>query len=250
MRSFVDSTRTALVSGVSLLALFAADTGFAQTTTAPAAPATASAAAADYSNLDEIIVTAQRQSQSLQDVPIAISAFTAQSLSAQQINNSSDLQLTLPNITFTKGNFTSGNFTIRGVGDLCVGVTCDSATAIHINDLPLFGTRIFETDFFDLERVEVLRGPQGTLFGRNATAGVVNFVTAKPDLKAFHASAQGEYGNYNSYRVKGMINLPLTDTLGVRFAGTYLKRDGYTQNLFNNTQIDGRDQYSVRALAT
>ena len=239
------ATSYAVLSSVSLLALFAASPAAAAASTP--APATAPAAETGaYNALDEIVVTAQRTSQSLQDVPIAITAFTAQSLAAQQINNSSDLQLTLPNVVFTKGNFTGGNFTIRGVGDLCVGVSCDSATAIHVNDLPLFGTRIFETDYFDLERVEVLRGPQGTLFGRNATAGVVNFITAKPDLKAFHANAEGEYGKFNDIRVKGMINVPLSDTLGVRFAGTYLKRDGYTQNLYNNTNIDGRDEYAVR----
>ena len=235
------TTSRTVLSGVSFLALLSAAPALAQTAVAPAEPA------GGYNALDEIVVTAQRTSQSLQDVPIAITAFTAQSLAAQQINNSSDLQLTLPNITFTKGNFTTGNFTIRGVGDLCVGVTCDSATAIHVNDLPLFNTRIFETDYFDLERVEVLRGPQGTLFGRNATAGVVNFITAKPDLKAIHVAAEGEYGNYNDYRLKGMVNIPLTDTIGVRFAGTYLKRDGYTQNLYNNTRIDGRDEYAARA---
>nr|WP_295664134.1 TonB-dependent receptor [Polymorphobacter sp.] len=250
MRSIAVASRTVLVSGVSLLALFSAGASLAQSAAnAPANPgqtATPPSGSGGYNALDEIVVTAQRTSQSLQDVPIAVTAFTAQSLAAQQINNSSDLQLTLPNITFTKGNFTSGIFTIRGVGDLCVGVTCDSATAIHVNDLPLFNTRIFETDYFDLERVEVLRGPQGTLYGRNATAGVVNFITVKPDLTGFHAAAEGEYGNYNDIRVKGMVNVPLTDTLGVRFAGTYLKRDGYTQNLYNNTRIDGRDEYALR----
>ncbi len=243
------ASRTAL-SGVSLLALLAVAPAFAQSAAnAPANPGQLATAAGTggYNALDEIVVTAQRQSQSLQDVPIAVTAFTAQSLAAQQINNSSDLQLTLPNITFTKSNFTTGVFTIRGVGDLCVGVTCDSATAIHVNDLPLFNTRIFETDYFDLERVEVLRGPQGTLFGRNATAGVVNFITAKPDLKGLHAAVEGEYGNYNDYRIKGMLNVPLTDTLAIRLAGTYLKRDGYTENLYNNTRIDGRDEYAARA---
>jgi iron complex outermembrane recepter protein len=179
----------------------------------------------------EIVVTAQRQSERLQDVPIAVSAFSAESLEAQQIENPSDLQLTLPNITFTKTNFTSSSFTIRGIGDLCVGVSCDSATAIHLNGSPLVGTRLFETEFFDLERIEVLRGPQGTLFGRNATSGVVNVITAKPNLNGFAASAEGEYGNYNSMKAKGMINIPLGDTLGVRVAGFYLKRDGYTENL-------------------
>ena len=76
-----------------------------------------------------------------EDVPIAVSAFSSEALEKQQIKNASDLQLTLPNVTFTKGNFTGSSFTIRGIGDLCVGVTCDSATAIHMNDAPLFGTR-------------------------------------------------------------------------------------------------------------
>ncbi len=142
----------------------------------------------------EIVVTAQRQSERLQDVPIAVSAFSAEALEKQQIVNPSALQQTLPNVTFTKTNFTSSSFTIRGIGDLCVGTTCDSATAIHVNDMPLLSTRLFESEFFDLERIEVLRGPQGTLFGRNATSGVVNFITAKPDLSAFHAAGEAEYG--------------------------------------------------------
>ncbi len=193
-----------------------------------------------------IIVTAQRQAQSLQEVPIAVSAFDAAALEAQQIENASDLQLTLPNVSFTKSNFTSSSFTIRGIGDLCVGVTCDSATAIHVNGSPLFGTRLFETEYFDLERVEVLRGPQGTLFGRNATSGVVNVVTAKPDLSGFGAAAEFEYGNYNSIKAKGMVNLPIGEAIGVRVAGFYLNRDGYTDNLYDGSQIDDRDMYAIR----
>ena len=152
-----------------------------------------------------IIVTAQRQNQSLQEVPIAVSAFDAAALEAQQIENASDLQLTLPNVSFTKSNFTASSFTIRGIGDLCVGVSCDSATAVHLNSAPLFATRLFETEYFDLERVEVLRGPQGTLFGRNATSGVVNVVTAKPELGSFGGAGEFEYGNYNSIKVKGSV---------------------------------------------
>ena len=193
-----------------------------------------------------IVVTAQRQAQSLQEVPIAVSAFDAEALEAQQIENASDLQLTLPNVSFTKSNFTSSSFTIRGIGDLCVGVTCDSATAIHINGSPLFGTRLFETEYFDLERVEVLRGPQGTLFGRNATSGVVNVVTAKPELGTFRGAAEFEYGNYDSIKARGMINVPVGDAIAARVAGFYLKRDGYTTNLFDNSDIDGRDMYAVR----
>ncbi|WP_447756266.1 TonB-dependent receptor [Sphingopyxis fribergensis] len=223
--------------GTSILAMTVATPAFAQD-------------AADEVERDafggEIVVTAQRQSERLQDVPIAVSAFSAEALEAQQIENASDLQLTLPNVTFSKGNFTGSSFTIRGIGDLCVGFSCDSATAIHINGSPLFGTRLFETEYFDLERIEVLRGPQGTLFGRNATSGVVNFVTAKPKLGQFEAALDAEYGNFDAYKVKGMVNVPLGDTLGFRAAGFYLKRDGYTTNLFDGSDIDGRKMYAVR----
>jgi iron complex outermembrane receptor protein len=194
----------------------------------------------------EIVVTAQRQSERLQDVPIAVSAFSTEALEAQQIKTPSDLQLTLPNVTFTKTNFTGASFTIRGIGDLCVGTTCDSATAIHLNGDPLFSTRLFETEFFDLERVEVLRGPQGTLFGRNATSGVVNVITAKPKLGAFEAAAEAEYGNFDSMKGKAMVNIPIGDTMALRVAGIYLNRDGYTKNAFLDTRIDDRDLYSVR----
>ncbi len=210
-------------------------------------PAYAQNAAAD--NKDdgtEIIVTAQRSNQRLQDVPIAVSAFNSEALEKQQIKNTSDLQLSLPNVTFTKTNFTSASFTIRGIGDLCVGVTCDSATAIHLNDAPLFGTRLFEGEFYDLAQIEVLRGPQGTLFGRNATSGVVNFRTARPDLSGMGASAEAEYGNYNGIKFKGMVNAPLSDAIGVRLSGFYLNRDGYTKNLYDNSRIDDRDMYGLR----
>lgn len=226
--------------GVSAIALLATTPAYAQQQPRPADDA----AAEDTG--DTIIVTAQRQAQSLQEVPIAVSAFSAEALEKQQIENASDLQLTLPNVTFTKGNFTGSSFTIRGIGDLCVGGSCDAATAIHVNGTPLLGTRLFETEYFDLERIEVLRGPQGTLFGRNATSGVVNFVTAKPDLSGFKGALDAEYGNFDAVKVKGMLNIPLSETLGVRVAGYYQSRAGYTKNLFDNSRIDGRDQYAVR----
>ena len=194
----------------------------------------------------EIVVTAQRQAQSLQEVPIAVSAFSAEMLEKQQIENASDLQLTLPNVNFSKGNFTGSSFTIRGIGDLCVGISCDAATAIHLNGTPLLATRLFETEYFDLERVEVLRGPQGTLFGRNATSGVVNFISAKPRMDGFAASGEFEYGNFNAIKAKGMVNVPLGETLAIRAAGYYLKRDGYTKNLFNGADLDNRDMYALR----
>ncbi|MGN6270310.1 MAG: TonB-dependent receptor [Sphingomonas sp.] len=236
----------------SAIALLSATPALAQTDTAapaqsePATPAPEDAAQAQVGGIGDIVVTAQRQSQRLQDVPIAVSAFTAQSLQQQQIVNPAALEQSLPNVSFTKTNFTSSSFTIRGIGDLCTGTSCDQATAIHVNDMPLVSTRLFESEFYDLERIEVLRGPQGTLFGRNATAGVVNFITAKPDLSGIHADGEFEYGNYDSKKAKAMFNLPVGNTIGVRVAGLWLNRDGFTKNIYNDTDIDGRKLYSVR----
>ena len=263
-----------LLGGISTLAMLAATPAFAQTVPAPgdqtapsasvgsganpaqggdaasgttqSAPPEAQPAAPVSNDPTDIVVTAQRRSESLQTVPISVSAFTGQALERQQINNASDLQLSLPNVTFTKTNFTSSSFTIRGIGDLCVGFSCDTATGIHVNDMPLVSTRLFETEYFDLERVEVLRGPQGTLFGRNATSGVVNFITARPNLSRTSESASVELGNYASQKVNATFNLPITSWLGVRAAGYYLKRDGFTKNLFDGKRIDGRNLYALR----
>jgi len=203
--------------------------------------------AGDSEAVHQVVVTAQRQSQFLQDVPMAVTALTASDLAARQINNALDLQFSVPNVNFTKAQFDGATFTIRGVGDLCTGISCDPATAIHVNDMPVLQPRIFETEFFDLQRVEVLRGPQGTLYGRNATAGVVNFVTARPSFDKRYGSIQAEAGDYDTRRVTGMLNLPINEAIGLRLAGTYLKRDGYTKNLFDNSRIDGRDLAALRA---
>src|SRR3546814_19280896 len=94
--------------------------------------------------------------------------------------------------------------------------------------------------------MEVLRVPQGTLFGRKATSGVVNVVTAKPKLSRFEAEAQFEYGNFNSIEARGMVNVPIGDMIGVRLAGIYVNRDGYTTNHYDGVEIDARDLYPLR----
>lgn len=210
------------------------------------APALAQESAdGSLAQLEEIIVTAQRQAQSLQDVPIAVSAFGAEELDKSGTQGLSDLQFALPNVTFTKGNFTGSSFQIRGVGSNAVGTTADDSTGIHVNDVPIGGARIFETEFYDVERVEVLRGPQGTQFGRSSTGGTVNMLTRRPDFE-MGGNAELELSNYKGVKIKGVLNVPLSDTFAARIAGIYLNRDGFTKNLFNNENIDGRDQYSVR----
>ena len=190
--------------------------------------------------IEELVVTAQKKEEALQDVPIAVSAFDQNALEKSKIDGGPNLVLAVPNVNFGKANFTGYNFQIRGIGNKLVAAAADGGTGIHLNNAPLIQNNLFETEFYDMERVEVLRGPQGTLYGRNATGGVVNLITAKPD-DYFQANIRGEYGNYDSIKVRGMINVPVNDMLAVRAAATYLKRDGFGKNLITGNDVDGRD---------
>lgn len=198
---------------------------------------------------DDIIVTAQKREESIQDVPIAVSAFSKKALDEYKIEGGSELLRAIPNLNFSKTNFASYNFSIRGIGTKALSVTSDPAVAISFNNAPMLRNRLFEQEYFDVERVEVLRGPQGTLYGRNATGGVVNMITAKPDFSDFNGSIKGEVGNYDSRRMSGMINIPLGDTFAVRAAGALTKRSGYDFNTVTQKDVNGRDLWSTRVTA-
>ncbi len=198
-----------------------------------------------FAVIEEIQITAERREANLQSVPIAVTAFDASALEAKQIDTFSDLQFNTPNVTFSKTNFTGANFQIRGIGANLTAQSGDAGTGIHINDAPINSARIFETEYFDVERIEVARGPQGTLFGRNSTGGAVNMITKKP-TDEHEGELEVQYGNYSHRRVKGFLNIPVTDKFGIRLAGLQLSRDGYTENVFTGNDIDGRDQLSIR----
>ncbi|MFT4518487.1 MAG: iron complex outermembrane receptor protein [Halioglobus sp.] len=201
---------------------------------------------AQSSGLEEVIVTAEKRSTTLQDTPIAVTAFTGEELDRALISKPMDMQFNVPNMLMSKGNFTTASISIRGIGNQAVGAQSDSGTGVHFNGVYLNGGRIFETEFYDAERVEVLRGPQGTLYGRNTTAGVVNLITNKP-TDEFGGDVQLELGDYNHVKVKGAVNLPITDNLSQRFAMFYHTRDGFVDNEFDGSDIDDRDMYSIRS---
>ena len=196
--------------------------------------------------LEEVIVTAQKRSESAQDVPIAITAFDAESMEAKQIVGFSDMRFTAPSVSFTKGNFTGSNFAIRGVGSNLVATSADAGVGIHVNEIPILSPRLFETEYYDVEQLAILRGPQGTLYGRNSTGGAVNMETAKASVDEMFGNVEGQYGDYDHTKLVGHINVPVSETFAMRFAGIYLKRDGYTENVYTGNDIDGRDQYSLR----
>lgn len=204
-------------------------------------------AAPAFAQIEEIVVTAQKKSEDAQTVPIAMSAFTNQDLKDHQIQQFKDLVFSTPNVSYTKGNFTGSDFQIRGIGITAVGYDAESGVAVHEDDVFLSNPPLAEANFYDLDRIEVLRGPQSTLYGRGATGGTVNIITAKPDVDAFHANIEGTYGNYNYQEIKGMVNIPIVEgQLAARIAGDWMQRDGFVKNVANGDKLDGRNQYSVR----
>ena len=199
--------------------------------------------------LDSINVTAQKRVERVQDVPIAISVFSAQALDDFKIDSGSELLRATPNVNFSKSNFAGYNFSIRGIGTKALSVASDPAVAISFNSMPLVRNRLFEQEYFDVDRVEVLRGPQGTLYGRNAIGGVVNMLPNLPSTDSFEAYVKAENGNYNSRRGQAMLNVPLSDTFAVRAAGAFTQRDGFDYNTQTDRAVNGRDLWSVRASA-
>ena len=226
-----------LAATVSILALTIAAPALAQT-----APDTAATA------VDDIIVTAQKREESIQDVPIAVSAFSAENLDALKIEGGSELMRAIPNVSFSKSNFSMYNFSIRGIGTKAISASSDPAVAVSFNNTPLTRNRLFEQEYLDVNRVEVLRGPQGTLYGRNATGGVVNMIPNLPGPD-FDAMMKAETGNYGTMRGQMMVNIPLTETFWVRGAASVTKRDGFDYNTFTERHVNNRDLFTTRLSA-
>ncbi|HSZ74003.1 MAG TPA: TonB-dependent receptor [Rhizomicrobium sp.] len=209
--------------------------------------AAAPAPSVSSASLETVTVTSSKIGGDVQNIPIAITALSQEQLTATQTTGGPDLIKQVPNMTFTKTNFTGYSIQIRGIGTQAISVTTDPAVAVAFNDVPFIRNHFFEQEFYDVSQVEVLRGPQGTLYGRNATAGVVNLTSAKP-TDQFEAMASAEIGNYGARRLEGMVNVPIVDDrFDIRVAGEWTKRQGYSFNELTDKRIDGRDLWSGRA---
>ncbi|HMO74412.1 MAG TPA: TonB-dependent receptor [Sphingopyxis sp.] len=206
---------------------------------------------------DEIIVTAMLREQSLQDVPIAVTAFQGKDLERMGAVNYTDIAASVPN--FSSDSLTNAGFTIpslRGIG--LTGATDSAisnnpATGIYIDGVYLnaAGANLFSV--LDIERVEILRGPQGTLYGRNTIGGVINVISQRPS-EELSAKLTGSYGSFDRAQVSGSISGPIArDLFAVRIGGTYLRRDGYVKNLFAaplpNTEDSARDTDGLESFA-
>lgn len=202
--------------------------------------------------LEEVTVTARKVEESLQDAPLAVSAFTAQELENRGAIDVTDVAAAAPNVHFQTGGATSGmtaapTVFIRGIGQSDFNINNDPAVGMYVDGI-YFGRMIGSlTDLMDLERAEVLRGPQGTLFGRNSIGGAINLISKKPDPTASSAELLVALGENDLRYLKGSANIPLSDTVAARVSGFYREREGHVDALqYDDLKLGGEDVWGIR----
>ncbi len=167
--------------------------------------------------LEEVLVSVQRRTQSLQEVPISVTAISGDRIREGGIMNIADVALETPNFTFTQFNVGEPQYYIRGIGNTNDSAGSDPAVATFIDDVYIGRTGGTSTDLFDLDRVEVIRGPHGTLFGKNVVGGAISIYTNKPSPE-FESRLGLTVGNYDQYMLRGLINGRMTDNLSGKFS--------------------------------
>jgi iron complex outermembrane receptor protein len=241
---------TALATGLVASSAIAQDAP----ATAPAAtaPATAAAASADTAatggGIQDIVVTARRTEESLQTTPIAVTALSSAALVTAKVETVVDLQRTAPGLVIGRGSAGGDGIVfvaIRGQGNLQPILANDPAVATYIDGIYIPRPSTGMTDIQDIQRVEVLRGPQGTLFGRNTTGGAINILSNDP-TDIFSGVVKGEYGNYDNIGIQGTVNLPIAENLAARVSGAFRDRDGYGVNPINGRRFSDTNNKFLR----
>lgn len=226
--------RTALCAGVALGALIGL----------PAQAQDQAEAAA----IEEVVVTAQRRSERLQDVPVTVTAFGADQIDESHIVGVQDIITRTPGLSFDAFPASEPRLFIRGIGSSDRGSGGDPSAAVFLDEVYLGRPSAIAFDVFDIERIEVLKGPQGTLYGRNVVGGAINVITKAPDLSGFEGALEGTLGNYDRRELAGMANLPFADgKAALRLSGSVRKHDGYTRSAVTGGDLEAGDTRSARA---
>ena len=200
-----------------------------------------------YGAIEEILVTAERRTESLQDVPASITALDGEHLRRSSIQDATDLPLIVPGLIISQ--IGASQITLRGISTQAQDIGGDPGVASYRDDIYLARPGMGFQEFYDIERVEVLRGPQGTLFGRNTTGGVIHAVSRSPGEEV-EGYLTGQYGRFDKIRFEGAVNVPVVeDRLAVRIAGVYANRDGYLTNLYDGSDVQDLDVYGIRVRA-
>jgi len=200
--------------------------------------------------LEDIVVTAQKREQNLQDVPVAVTAITADTLVNRNVTTVSDLPRLAPSLTVTTGALpTNNSINLRGVGTSAFSTAIEPSVAVIVDDVALLQQAQAFSGLSDIARIEVLRGPQGTLFGKNASAGALNIVSQGPTAKLTGA-VTGVATTDDEYRVDAVLSGPVADGVGFRINGFYGDRDGFIRNVFDGRRLNNDRSYGVRGRLT
>jgi len=246
-RQFDRAVRTTLFGSVAALALAVPGAAFAQAAVQEEAqPATDAPAAADDAAGNEIVVTATKREQTLQDVPVAVTVTTAETIERAQIRDIRDLSTVVPSLRVNQLQSSANtNFYIRGFGNGANNAGIEPSVGLFVDGVYRSRSASMIADLPDVSRIEVLRGPQSTLFGKNASAGVISLVTKEPQFK-LGANAEASYGNFNAFVLKGVVTGPLGEHVAASLAGGYNRRDGYVTDTGTGTKTNERNRWFVR----
>ena len=195
--------------------------------------------------VEEVVVTATKKEESIQDLAVSVEAFTADDIDNNMVEDFSDLAEIVPGLIIDKAIGSGASYSMRGVGSYGVGAAVVGSLVVNMNGHEYGSSTISEIGFHDIERKEVFKGTQGTLSGWNAVQGLVNIVTARPTSEwggSFDVSA----GNFNSTRSNLMLNMPFSDRVSASHAYTMFERDGTIENIHTGNDIDGRNAFGVR----
>ena len=242
-----------LATQVGCLSLTAVGMAWAQNAPVQQAPSTDPSATAakpapaapEVKKLGEVTVTAEKRSENLEKVPVAVTAIDGTALKSAGVVSAIELSNIVPNFN-AMPNANGSTVAIRGIVSTNQTVTGDPEVSYSVDGVPLVRLRDAFQGMYDISRVEVLRGPQGTLYGANANAGGINVITNKPDLTKVSGDGSIGFGNYGATQFTGVLNLPLSDTVAVRFAGNEDRHDGYVNLTTNNSRFDDLDSTGGR----
>jgi iron complex outermembrane receptor protein len=198
--------------------------------------------------IEEVIVSAEKRNESLQDVSLSVTALTESELETKNITDFVGLSAIAPGVTVAKNEGYKTIISIRGVGDETnQNAIAAPSVALHMDGIFIASKFSLRTDFIDLERIEVLRGPQGTLFGQNSTGGTINVVSQKPSFDEIKGKADLALGNYGLLKYRGAVNIPLTDKIATRMSLVSTDRNGFSKNILNDQDLDDANHLSFRS---
>ena len=197
--------------------------------------------------LEEVIVTTEKRTESVQDVSQAVTAISSSEIETKNINSMVDLSAIVPGVTVAKNEGYKTIISIRGIGnETNQNAIAAPSVAFHMDGVFIASPFSLLTDFVDIERIEVVRGPQGTLFGQNSTAGAINVITKAPSLDEESSSLSMSFGNYDMKKLSTSFNVPISDTVATSFSFSGHKRDGYSFNTILEQQLDDANDFSFR----